>query len=98
MTGQRSVMGVTWTEAKSEDGDALVMSTTWKDFAQAMTFVNAVAFLAERANHHPDIAIHWNRVDLRLWSHDAGGITDRDRALAAEIEKLVASAAESGGS
>ena len=82
-------MHVSWAEAKDERGEALVLTTTWKDFAEAMGFVNAVAFLAERADHHPDIAVHWNRVELRLWSHDAGAITDRDRALAAEIEGLI---------
>ena len=73
----------------TEEPDALVLSTTWKDFGQAMTFVNAVAFLAERANHHPDVAISWNKVELRLWSHDENAITARDRALAAEIDVLL---------
>lgn len=85
MTWERSVKGVPWIE----DGDALVLTTEWKDFAEAMTFVNAVAGLAEQANHHPDIEIHWNKVGLRLWSHDVGAVTDRDRALAAQIDGLL---------
>ena len=52
------------------------------DFRAAMSFVNDVADLAERENHHPDIEIHYNKVVLRWWTHTAGGITDRDRELA----------------
>ena len=51
-------------------------------FAAAIAFVNRVAELAEAANHHPDIAISYRRVTLRWTTHSAGGITDRDRALA----------------
>jgi 4a-hydroxytetrahydrobiopterin dehydratase len=50
--------------------------------------VNRVGELAESANHHPDIAIHYNRVVLRWWTHSAGGITDRDRDLAAQVDAL----------
>jgi 4a-hydroxytetrahydrobiopterin dehydratase len=64
----------------------LVRELTFKDFVAAMTFVNRVAELAESANHHPDIDIRYNRVLLGLVSHDAGGITARDAALAGEID------------
>lgn len=60
------------------------------DFAAAMRFVNAVADLAEAANHHPDIDIRWNRVSLRLSTHSRGGLTDLDFALAARIDALAA--------
>lgn len=65
-----------------------------KDFAtdgwrSTMLLVNAIAFLAEAADHHPDLGVHWGRVEIRLQSHDAGGVTDRDLALAARIEQLV---------
>jgi pterin-4a-carbinolamine dehydratase len=58
------------------------------DFRAAMSFVNDVAELAERENHHPDIEIHYNKVVLRWWTHTAGGVTDRDRELAEESAKL----------
>jgi 4a-hydroxytetrahydrobiopterin dehydratase len=64
--------------------------TRWQkfaDFKEAMRFVNAVADLAEKANHHPDIDIRWNKVFLRLSTHDQGGLTDQDFALAAEINR-----------
>jgi 4a-hydroxytetrahydrobiopterin dehydratase len=67
-----------WTEV---DG-ALERTFTFGDFAGALAFVGRVAELAEAENHHPDIAIHYNRVTLRWWTHSAGGITDRDRELA----------------
>jgi 4a-hydroxytetrahydrobiopterin dehydratase len=65
----------------------LVRDYCFPDFAQAMFFVNKVAVLAESANHHPDIDIRYNQVRLGLISHDSGGITKRDAALAARIDQ-----------
>lgn len=59
-----------------------------KDFVHAMGFVNSVALLAEKANHHPDIDIRWNKVMLTLSTHSEGGLTAKDFALAKEIEQL----------
>jgi 4a-hydroxytetrahydrobiopterin dehydratase len=58
------------------------------DFVHAMAFVNSVALLAERMNHHPDIDIRWNKVTLTLSTHSAGGLTELDFALAGAIEEL----------
>ena len=68
-------------------------------FRSAIAFVNSVAELAERAGHHPDIEIHYNRVYLSLSTHDAGGVTEKDIALAAEIDIAAAGGtpADSGG-
>lgn len=74
-------------------GSALVRTFEFADFPTAMRFVNAVAELAEAVGHHPDIDIRWNRVTLALSTHDAGGITDRDTLLAAQIEPLSSKAA-----
>ena len=60
----------------------------FKDFVRAMGFVHSVALLAERANHHPDIDIRWNKVKLILSTHSAGGLTQNDFDLARQIEKL----------
>ena len=57
-----------------------------KDFIDAISFVNKVAILAEKANHHPDILIKYNRVTLTVSTHDEGGITDRDFSLAKKID------------
>lgn len=59
-----------------------------KDFVHAMGFVNGVALLAEKANHHPDIDIRWNKVTLTLSTHSAGGLTEKDFALARAIDAL----------
>ena len=73
-----------WNEV---DG-ALERTFSFKDFREALEFVNDVGALAEAENHHPDIAIHYNRVTLRWWTHTAGGITDRDRELAEKTSAL----------
>jgi len=57
-----------------------------------MKFVNALAKLAEKAQHHPDIDIRWNKVTLTLTTHDEGGLTTRDFEVAGRIDKLVGSA------
>jgi 4a-hydroxytetrahydrobiopterin dehydratase len=71
------------------ENDALARSFSFSDFREAMSFVNSVAAVAERASHHPDIDIRYNKVSLALSSHDAGGITDRDFSLASEIGKIL---------
>jgi 4a-hydroxytetrahydrobiopterin dehydratase len=60
----------------------------FKDFPAAMKFVNAVAKLAEKEQHHPDIDIRWNKVTLVLTTHDAGGLTEKDFALAKKFDRL----------
>ncbi len=65
----------------------LVREWTFKDFVEAMSFVNRIAAVAETAGHHPDIDIRYNHVLLGLVSHDAGGITTRDLAMADHIDK-----------
>lgn len=68
-------------------GGKLVREWTFKDFVEAMQFVNRVAVVAEAAGHHPDIDVRYNRVLLGLVSHDAAGITARDEAMASTIDK-----------
>ncbi len=75
-------------EGWEEVDGALQREFRFKDFVEALAFVNRVGELAERENHHPDIAIHWNKVTLRWWTHTAGGVTDRDRELAARTSDL----------
>ena len=62
---------------------------TFADFAEAFAFMTRVAAAAERADHHPDWSNSWNTVTIDLTSHDAGGITARDLALAEAINQLV---------
>ena len=69
--------------------DATIVRTfQFKDFPAAIQFVAAVAALAEQAWHHPDIDIRWNKVTLVLATHDAGGLTEKDFALARQFDQL----------
>ncbi len=68
------------------DDDEIEKEFGFADFAEAMAFVNAVAGLAEAADHHPDISIKYNRVKLTLSTHSEGGVTEKDFALAAQID------------
>jgi 4a-hydroxytetrahydrobiopterin dehydratase len=67
---------------------ALTKTYAFADFRAAMAFVNRVADAAEAADHHPDIDIRYNKVTLGLLTHDAGGLTQRDTALAAQVERF----------
>ena len=60
-----------------------------KDFVRAMGFVQSVALLAEKLDHHPDIDIRWNKVTLVLSTHSEGGLTEKDFFLAVQINSLV---------
>ena len=72
-----------------KNGGLITRTFQFPDFATAMGFVNQVAGLAEAAGHHPDIDIRWNKVTLALTTHDAGGLTEKDFALARECDLLV---------
>ena len=70
------------------DAGVLVREYAFADFVAAFAFVTRLALMAEKANHHPDIDIRYNKVRVALVSHDAGGVTARDVSMAAEIGKL----------
>jgi len=74
--------------AWQRQGDSIVTTVTRSDFRDALLYVGAVAYLAEAANHHPDVAISWSKVTLTLSTHSAGGLTGADFALAAQISRL----------
>ena len=70
-------------------GEVISRTFVFRDFVEAMKFVNAVAELAEQAQHHPDMDVRWNRVTLALTTHDAGGLTEKDFALARHCDGLL---------
>lgn len=72
------------------EGRALKRLYKVNGFRSALLAANAVGHLAETAWHHPDLAISWGKVEVTLWSHDAGGVTERDMALARRIEEVLA--------
>jgi 4a-hydroxytetrahydrobiopterin dehydratase len=67
-------------------GDEIVKTYECASFADAIAFVVRVGFLAEQADHHPDIDVRWTKVRFALTTHDAGGLTRRDLDLAQAIE------------
>ena len=76
---------MTWNEF---DG-ALRAEATFADFAEAFAFMTRVGLVAQEQGHHPDMAISWNKVDITITTHDAGGtVTDKDRKLAAAIDAM----------
>lgn len=75
-----------WEEAKG----AITRSFTFADFSEAFGFMTRVALLAEKADHHPEWSNVWNRVDILLTTHDAGGLSERDIEMAEAIDALVA--------
>jgi 4a-hydroxytetrahydrobiopterin dehydratase len=82
---ERRLAGGEW----ARDGQAIVREYRLADFAAAIAFVNRIAEVAERADHHPDIHVYgWNRVRLTLSTHSQGGITEADFALADAIDRL----------
>lgn len=73
-----------------EENNQLIKAFTFKNFSEAFAFMTQVAMLAEKANHHPNWSNVYNKVEISLSTHDAGDIvTDKDRDLAKEIDKLV---------
>jgi 4a-hydroxytetrahydrobiopterin dehydratase len=73
-----------WTVAN----DKLARKFTFKNFAEALEFVNKVGEIAERRDHHPDILFGWGYAEFFITTHDAGGITARDFELAREINEI----------
>jgi len=73
-------------------GDAIQRTLVFDDFVQAMAFVNRVAEVAEARQHHPDIMIRYDKVTLTVSTHDAGGLTEKDFALAEAVEQTVGAA------
>jgi 4a-hydroxytetrahydrobiopterin dehydratase len=73
-----------------EENNQLVNTFTFKDFSEAFAFMTRVAMLADKQDHHPDWSNSYNKVEIKLSSHDAGNkVTEKDRKLAAEIDKLL---------
>lgn len=70
------------------DGDRIRKTLTFADFREAMAFVNRMADAAEAEGHHPDFCVHWNRVDITIWTHAINGLSENDFILAAKIDRL----------
>ena len=75
-------------EGWSRDGDSIKREFKFEDFQGSIDFVNRITPPAEEMNHHPDIAISWNKVELTLSTHSEGGLTESDFELAGRIDSL----------
>ena len=93
LTPKQTAAALPTVPAWKKRGQVITRTYQFKDFPAAIQFVNAVARLAEKAWHHPDLDIRWNKVTLALTTHDEGGLTEKDFALAAKFDQ-VASARE----
>jgi 4a-hydroxytetrahydrobiopterin dehydratase len=72
-----------------EDGHALNKTFDFKNYYETMAFVNALAYMANREDHHPDLGVHYNRCVVRFSTHDVGGLSENDFICAAKTEALV---------
>ena len=73
------------------EGNKITKLFTFKDFAEAVAFLDRVTPLADEQNHHPDVSIQWNELTLTLWTHASGGLTERDFRLARAIDEMAQS-------
>ncbi len=74
-------------EGWSLEGDRIGKRYEFEDFVQAMAFVNRMAEAAEEQGHHPDFSVHYNRVDVTIWTHAIGGLSENDFILAAVVDE-----------
>lgn len=72
-----------------DESGCIARDFQFEDFSEAFAFMTRVAILAEKANHHPEWSNVWNRVHIALQTHDVGGLSDKDFALASEISGLL---------
>lgn len=71
-----------------EDGQAISRSFRFADYYKTMAFVNALAFIAHREDHHPDLGVHYDRAVVRYSTHDVGGLSENDLICAAKASQL----------
>ncbi len=71
-----------------EDGRALSRTFKFDDYYRTMAFVNALAFIANREDHHPDLGVHYDRCEVRFSTHDVGGLSENDFICAAKTDAL----------
>ena len=88
LTDEEITAGLSSLPGWERAGDSIICTVERDNFRGAMLYAGAVAFVAEEADHHPDILIQWNKVTLTLSTHSAGGLTAADISLAGRISAL----------
>ena len=86
LSGDEVQQGLSKLDGWDREGDEIVKEFGFDGFGDAVAFVVRLAFRAEKANHHPDMDVRYNRVRVALSTHSEGGITDKDLALAGEAD------------
>jgi 4a-hydroxytetrahydrobiopterin dehydratase len=76
-----------------DKGEAIETTYTFKNYYRTLAFVNALAYIAHREDHHPDLGVHYNKVVVRYSTHDVGGLSMNDFICAAKVERLAAESA-----
>ncbi|HVZ46288.1 MAG TPA: 4a-hydroxytetrahydrobiopterin dehydratase [Ramlibacter sp.] len=71
-------------------GQQIEKTFSFQDYYETIAFVNAIAFIAHRRDHHPDLSVHYNRCVVRFSTHDVKGLSDNDFQCAAEVDALLA--------
>lgn len=84
-----STLGNGWTLSGSDSDTAIEKSYAFADFHQTMAFVNAVAFVAHRMDHHPDLSVHYGRCVVRFRTHEPAGLSELDFEAAARVDALL---------
>jgi 4a-hydroxytetrahydrobiopterin dehydratase len=75
---------------RDDEGEAIVKTFRFPDYYRSIAFVNALAYVAHREDHHPDLGVHYNRVIVRFSTHDVGGLSENDFICAAKADALAA--------
>ncbi len=88
LTDAEIAEGLATLDGWARDGNAITKQFTFRDFRAAMWFLNCAASMADAMDHHPEWTNVYNRVTVRLTSHDAGGVTEKDLALAEAMDNL----------
>jgi 4a-hydroxytetrahydrobiopterin dehydratase len=76
-------------EKGKDAGARITKQLVFKDFVSAMAFLDKLAVIAEAEGHHPDFCVHYNKVDVTLWTHSVGGLSENDFILAAKIDAVL---------
>lgn len=89
LTEKEISSGLAALDGWERDGEEIKKTFVLRNFVDSMGLVNKIALLSERADHHPDLLIRWNKVSVAVSTHSEGGITEKDLSLAGEIEKAL---------
>ena len=88
LTDEQIEQGLSGVDGWNRKDNTIVRNFEFEDFVEAVKFVDSLVEPAERLGHHPDVSISWNKVEVSIFDHAEGGITQKDFGLAAEIDRL----------